>query len=82
MSSLNHKMGRHYVNVLNDNRGMPARFLLTPDDTLNNMEGGPLMINNCRARMEARQRYKAMWYSTVNYRGMEPDTAMNNAAEE
>ena len=82
MSSLNHKMGRHYVNVLNDNRGMPARFLLTPDRYLNSMNGGPLMINDDRAWMEARQRHAAMWRPTVNDRGMEPDTARDNAAEE
>ena len=82
MSSLNYKMGRHYVNVLNDNRGMPARFLRTPDRTLNNMDGGPLMINDDRAWMEARQRHAAMWRPTVNDRGMEPDTDRNNAAEE
>ena len=82
MSSLNHKMGRHYVNVLNDNRGMPVRFLLTPDRYLNSMNGGPLMIYNDRALMEARQRHEGMWYPTVNDRGMQPDTARDNAAEE
>ena len=82
MSSFNHKMGRHYVNVLNDNRGMPPRYLRTPDRYLNSMNGGPLMINDDRAWMEARQRHAAMWRPTVNDRGMEPDTARDNAAEE
>ena len=82
MSSLNYKMGRHYVNVLNDNRGMPARFLLTPDRYLNSMNGGPLMIYNDRAWMEARQRHEGIWYPTVNDRGMQLDTARDNAAEE
>ena len=47
MSSLNNKMGRHYVNVLNDNTGIPRHYFRIPDDTLNNMDGGPLMIYSC-----------------------------------
>ena len=73
ISSLNHKMGRHYYNMLNDKRGMPANFLRIPDPTMINMNGGPLMIHDTRTRMEARARHEAMWYPTPGDRGMEPD---------
>ena len=57
MSSLNNKMGRHYVNVLNDNTGIPRHYFHIPDRNLNSMDGGPLMIYSCRAQIEARQRH-------------------------
>ena len=73
ISSLNHKMGRHYYNMLHDKIGMPANLLRTPHPTMINMNGGPLMIHDDRTRMEARLRHEGMWYPTPGDRGMEPD---------
>ena len=68
LESLNHKMGRHYVNVLNDERGIPASLLRTPDRYLNGVYGEPLMIHDDQSQIEARMRHKAMWYPKVNDR--------------
>ena len=74
LSSLNHKKGRYYYNILNRNRGIPLQHLQIPDPDLMDIHGRPLMILDTTAVREARQRYPAMWHPTAEDTGLEPDT--------
>ena len=73
LSSLNHKRGRYYFNILNQNTGIPMRHFRVPDPELEDINGRPLMFYDTQAQREARQRHAATWRPTPEDPGMEID---------
>lgn len=84
LSSLNHKRGRYYFNILNQNRGIPMIHFRVPHSSDIDMNGMPLPVYDTQPQVmtETRQRHAATWIPTPEDPAMEIDSNPEVGAEE